>query len=53
MADRAAELVEFAAAMREDWEPLTSGRGSIQSLGIMVAAMESAGSGQPFEMSAK
>ena len=45
--DRAAELVEFAAAVREGRQPVTSGQDNIRSLAIMFTAMRSVQSGQP------
>ena len=50
--DRAGSLAAFVAAIRTGAEPPASGRDNLQSLALMLAAIESATSGQPQKIAA-
>ena len=51
--DRWGTLTEFARAVREGQEPECSGRDNLGTLGLVAAAVESATTGQPVDVSTK
>ena len=47
---RLGSLTELAAALKEARQPETSGRDNLGTLAVVLAAVESAGRGEPVEL---